>query len=83
MPAFYSLLLPSNNFACKIDISLSVVLHKHSNSLVDVLPPEADSSITMLMMAKKKPDVTYSDIGGMETQKQIIEPTELHFDLYK
>lgn len=26
----------------------SVALHKHSNALVDVLPPEADSSITML-----------------------------------
>ena len=28
--------------------SSSVALHKHSNALVDVLPPEADSSITML-----------------------------------
>lgn len=26
----------------------SVALHKHSNALVDVLPPEADSSIMML-----------------------------------
>ncbi|THD18595.1 Proteasome 26S subunit ATPase 4 [Fasciola hepatica] len=26
----------------------SVALHKHSNALVDVLPPEADSSIAML-----------------------------------
>ena len=26
----------------------SVALHKHSNALVDVLPPEADSSISML-----------------------------------
>jgi 26S proteasome regulatory subunit T3 len=28
--------------------SSSVALHKHSNALVDVLPPEADSSIAML-----------------------------------
>lgn len=28
--------------------SSSVALHKHSNALVDVLPPEADSSISML-----------------------------------
>ncbi|CAK9304139.1 unnamed protein product [Gordionus sp. m RMFG-2023] len=28
--------------------SSSVALHKHSNALVDVLPPEADSSITIL-----------------------------------
>jgi len=32
--------------------SASVALHKHSNALVDVLPPEADSSITMLSAGK-------------------------------
>ena len=41
----------------------SVALHKHSNALVDILPPEADSSIAMLA-ADEKPDVSYSDIGG-------------------
>lgn len=91
----------------------SVALHKHSNALVDVLPPEADSSIAMLT-AEEKPDVSYSgkakeqslalnlslkppkshtlifsysDIGGMDIQKQEIrEAVELpltHFDLYK
>ena len=43
--------------------SSSVALHKHSNALVDVLPPEADSSISMLG-ADEKPDISYSDIGG-------------------
>lgn len=33
--------------------SASVALHKHSNALVDVLPPEADSSITMLSADEK------------------------------
>lgn len=28
--------------------SASVALHKHSNALVDILPPEADSSVAML-----------------------------------
>lgn len=42
----------------------SVALHKHSNALVDILPPEADSSIAMLQ-ADEKPDVSYADIGGM------------------
>ena len=42
--------------------SASVALHKHSNALVDVLPPEADSSISMLG-ADEKPDVSYSDTG--------------------
>ena len=41
----------------------SVALHKHSNALVDILPPEADSSIAMLQ-ADEKPDVSYADIGG-------------------
>lgn len=66
--------------------SASVALHKHSNALVDVLPPESDSSITMLS-ADQKPDVSYSDIGGMDIQKQEVrEAVELpltHFELYK
>ena len=47
----------------------SVALHRHSNSVVDVLPPEADSSIAMLS-SEEKPDVSYSDIGGLDIQKQ-------------
>lgn len=66
--------------------SASVALHKHSNALVDVLPPEADSSISMLR-PDEKPDVMYSDIGGLDIQKQEIrEAVELpltHFELYK
>lgn len=33
----------------------SVALHKHSNALVDVLPPEADSSIMMLTSGEGQP----------------------------
>jgi len=65
--------------------SSSVALHRHSNALVDILPPEADSSIAMLGQ-EERPDVTYQDVGGMDTQKQEIrEAVELpltHFDLY-
>jgi 26S proteasome regulatory subunit T3 len=66
--------------------SSGVALHRHSNGLADILPPEADSSIAMLG-AEEKPDVTYQDVGGMDSQKQEIrEAVELpltHFDLYK
>eukprot|EP01111_Echinosteliopsis_oligospora_P003080 TRINITY_DN1495_c0_g1_i1.p1 TRINITY_DN1495_c0_g1~~TRINITY_DN1495_c0_g1_i1.p1 ORF type:complete len:408 (-),score=114.84 TRINITY_DN1495_c0_g1_i1:160-1383(-) len=66
--------------------SSSVALHRHSNALVDVLPPEADSSI-QLLSNEEKPDVSYSDIGGCDIQKQEIrEAVELpltHFELYK
>lgn len=66
--------------------SSSVALHKHSNSLVGILPPEADSSIQLLTQGEH-PDVRYSDIGGADIQKQEIrEAVELpltHFDLYK
>merc|ERR1719446_1569137 len=66
--------------------SSSVALHRHANSLVDTLPPEADSAIA-LMSSNEKPDVSYSDIGGNDIQKQEIrEAVELpltHFDLYK
>jgi len=66
--------------------SASVALHRHSNALVDILPPEADSSITLLG-ADEKPNIRYSDVGGLDIQKQEIrEAVELpltHFDLYK
>ncbi|OMJ11860.1 26S protease regulatory subunit 6B-like protein [Smittium culicis] len=64
----------------------SVALHRHSNAVVDILPPEADSSIALLG-ADERPDVSYSDIGGLDMQKQEIrEAVELpltHFELYK
>ena len=43
--------------------SSSIALHRHSNAVVDVLPPEADSSISM-MASHEKPDISYADIGG-------------------
>ena len=38
--------------------SASVALHRHSNALVDILPPEADSSISLLG-DNEKPNITY------------------------
>jgi 26S proteasome regulatory subunit T3 len=52
--------------------SASVALHRHSNALVDILPPEADSTISV-MSQTERPDVTYQDIGGMDIQKQEIK----------
>eukprot|EP01083_Nonionella_stella_P079411 217870_1 len=55
----------------------SVALHRHANSVVDVLPPEADSTISALTMTER-PDVTFQDIGGLDLQKQEIrEAVEL------
>ncbi|KAL2334140.1 hypothetical protein Fmac_015353 [Flemingia macrophylla] len=39
--------------------SASVAFHRHSNALIDVLPLEADSSISLLSQSEK-PDVTYN-----------------------
>lgn len=62
----------------------SVAQHRYSNSVVDILPPEADSSITLIT---KRPNVRYQDIGGLDVQKQEIrEAVELpltHFELYR
>merc|ERR1712110_246883 len=64
----------------------SIALHKHSNALVDILPPESDTSIQMLA-DHERPDISYSDIGGLDIQKQEIrEAVELpltQFELYK
>lgn len=66
--------------------SATVALHRHSNALVDVLPPEADSSIAVLGDTER-PEVSYSDIGGLDVQKQEIrEAVELpmtHPELYR
>lgn len=66
--------------------STSVALHRHSNALVDILPPDSDSSIS-IMAANEKPDVTYADVGGLDMQKQEIrEAVELPLvqaDLYQ
>ena len=50
----------------------SVALHRHSHSVVDILPPEMDSAIQMMKMTEK-PDVTYQDVGGLDIQKQEIK----------
>nr|CCA25028.1 26S protease regulatory subunit 6B putative [Albugo laibachii Nc14] len=70
----------------KLKPSSSVALHRHSHAVVDVLPPESDSSIQLMQMSEI-PDVTYKDIGGMDVQKQEVrEAVELpltHTELYK
>jgi 26S proteasome regulatory subunit T3 len=47
----------------------SIALHRHSHSLVDILPPESDSTVKLMA---EKPNVTYKDIGGLDMQKQEV-----------
>ncbi|EZG48824.1 26S proteasome regulatory subunit S10b-like AAA+ ATPase [Gregarina niphandrodes] len=57
--------------------SASVALHRHSHSVVNVLPLESDSSVHMLAI-QEKPDVSYAEVGGLDVQKQEIrEAVEL------
>ncbi len=69
----------------KLKPNSSVALHRHSHAVVDILPPEADSSIQAMQMTEK-PDVSYDDIGGLDMQKQEVrEAVELplsHPELY-
>ncbi|KAG6415539.1 hypothetical protein SASPL_122951 [Salvia splendens] len=66
--------------------SCSVGLKRGFRAIVEVLPPEADSSISLLSNSVR-PDVNYSDIGGYDIQKQEIrEAVELpltHHELYQ
>jgi len=68
----------------KLKPNSSVALHRHSHSVVDVLPPESDSTIQLMI---EKPKITYKDIGGLDVQKQEMrEAVELpltQFELYK
>lgn len=54
----------------KLKPSASVALHRHAHSVVDILPPEADSTVNQLAM-QEKPDISYDDIGGLDIQKQV------------
>ena len=47
----------------------SVALHRHSHSVVEILPPESDSTIQLM---QERPDITYHDIGGLDMQKQEV-----------
>jgi len=62
----------------------SIALHRYSHCVVDVLPPESDSTVQLMT---EKPDVSYKDIGGMDTQKQevreAIELPLIQHHLYK
>ena len=62
-----------------------VAVHRHSRAVVDILPPDSDSSVQSAKMTEK-PDVTYADIGGLDLQKQEVrEAIELpltHPELY-
>ena len=62
----------------------SVALHKHSQALVDVLPPEGTTSVQIV---HDPPNISYADIGGLDMQKQEIrEAVELpltQLDLYQ
>ena len=52
--------------------SASVALHRHSNALVDILPPEADSTISV-MSQTERPDVTYQVcVGGAVAEAQCV-----------
>lgn len=53
--------------------SSSVALHRHSNSLVDILPPEADSSISLLSQSER-PDVTYQVCVARQKITFSVEP---------
>ncbi|ADM12123.1 ATP-dependent 26S proteasome regulatory subunit 6 [Encephalitozoon intestinalis ATCC 50506] len=52
----------------------TVALHRHSSAIVDVLPPEVDSTIPV-MGESERPEVTYADVGGLDVQKQEIRET--------
>jgi len=53
----------------KLKPNTSIALRRHSHSVVDILPPESDSTVQLMT---EKPDVSYKDIGGLDIQKQEV-----------
>lgn len=64
----------------------SVALHRHSHAIVEILPPESDSTVQSAAMVEK-PDISYADVGGLDIQKQeireAVELPLLHPELYE
>lgn len=56
--------------------SSSVALHRHSNALVDILPPEADSSISLLG-DNEKPNITYQVSSLCQTPSSNVTTSKL------
>mmetsp|Transcript_6875 Transcript_6875/g.13832 ORF Transcript_6875/g.13832 Transcript_6875/m.13832 type:complete len:388 (-) Transcript_6875:185-1348(-) len=55
----------------KLKPNISIVLHRNSNALVNFLENNCDSSIN-IVSPSQKPEVKYSEIGGLENQKEEI-----------
>lgn len=85
------LLSPGSNYYVRILSTIdrellkpnaSVALHKHSNALVDVLPPEADSSIMMLTSGQQQGKPVprcpqgYPPYPGLVPEPQLCSPPQ-------
>ena len=42
-----------------------VAIHRSSHAVVDILPADTDAAVSMMQMTDR-PDVKYSDIGGLD-----------------
>jgi 26S proteasome regulatory subunit T3 len=55
----------------ELKINSSVVLHRSSNALVNIIDEEIHSGVN-IMSKKNNPNIKYSDIGGLDKQKEEI-----------
>jgi len=58
----------------KLKLNSSVALHRNSNALVNFLDDEGDSGINIILPIEK-PKVKFTEIGGLEKQKEEIRET--------
>jgi len=58
----------------KLKLNSPVALHRNSNALVNFLDDEGDSGINIILPIEK-PKVKYTEIGGLEKQKEEIRET--------
>jgi 26S proteasome regulatory subunit T3 len=70
----------------ELKINSSVVLHRSSNALVNIIDEEIHSGVN-IMSKKNNPDIKYSEIGGLDKQKEeireAIEFPLLNLNLYE
>jgi proteasome regulatory subunit len=73
-------LLNGQYFVCpfpadmELDVGCLVSLHQRSMSVLEILPPMVDPTVTTMEM-EERPEATYEDVGGLE--EQILEVREV------
>jgi len=77
-PSF--IVAPSKKVKAHLHSGMEVALNQHSYSIMEILPMNFDPFVRGMEVIDNIPDVSYSDVGGLEAQiQEVREMVELPF----